>query len=80
MGLCKSSAWDAIAGGGEARALEVVTDVRESAANAYPSTGGLTLWDLFVALQDAADESGMTQAEADDAAVKAYFGLARYVV
>lgn len=65
----------------------VVTDVTQPPANEAPPNGvpivhedRLTLWDLFSALQDAADESGATRAEADELVVASYFESLRSVV
>jgi hypothetical protein len=73
----------------------VVVDVREGAANERPplsarpsppspvgaeASACLTLWDMFVALQDAAEEAGATPDEADRLAIAAYDDLNRYLV
>lgn len=65
----------------------VVVDVTEMPANDAPPKGmpierpvGLTLWDVFAALQDAAEEEGATPEEADRLAVAAYFELSRALV
>lgn len=65
----------------------VVTDVSQRPANDAPPNGvpivhdaRLTLWDLFSALQDAADESGATADEADELVVASYFESLRSVV
>jgi hypothetical protein len=72
-----------------AAALEypVVADVSETAANDLHPRGtpielpqGLSLWDVFVALQDAAEEEGATPEEADRLAVAAYWELSRSLV
>lgn len=66
-----------------AEELPIVADVTERAANeAHPVDvpTGLTLWDVFVALQDAAEEEGATPEEADSLAIAAYWELSRSLV
>lgn len=65
---------------GEARAHAVVSEVGQVAANDAPPETSLTVWDVFTALQDAADEMGCTPQEADRAVSRAYCCISRYVV
>jgi hypothetical protein len=65
----------------------VVVDVTEAAANEPHASAtpielpsGLSLWDVFVALQDAAEEEGATPDEADRLAVAAYWEISRSLV
>ncbi|MEM6294465.1 MAG: hypothetical protein AAGA54_24545 [Myxococcota bacterium] len=65
----------------------VVTTVDEPAANDRPMRGTpierpqtLSMWHLFEALQDAVDESGATEAEADALVMAAYFEVQHSVV
>lgn len=70
-----------------AELFPVVVDVTEAAANEPHPRGtpielpsGLSLWDVFAALQDAAEEEGATPDEADRLAVAAYWELSRSLV
>jgi hypothetical protein len=65
----------------------VVTEVTEDAANDRNPRGTpierphvLTLWDVFAALQDAAEEAGATEQEADRLVVASYYELSRSLV
>ena len=65
----------------------VVVDIDESPANTAPPRGvpierpaWPSLWDVFAALQDAAEEEGATPEEADSLVAAAYWELQRHLV
>ena len=67
--------------------LPIVTNVQERAANEAPLRGlpierpqGLSMWHVFEALQDAADETGATSEEADAFVAAAFFEVQHSIV
>ena len=65
----------------------VVIDTQEPAANGVPPRGepiehpvSLSIWDVFVALQNAAEEQGATEDEADALVLATYFDVQRHIV
>lgn len=54
-------------------AYAIVMDTEETAANELPEP--LSLWDVFVALQEAAEDEGVPEAEVDAWVAAAYVGL-----
>jgi len=80
---CKKLEHHAHADADEAGALAYMLQPSMIAANERPAPAGayaLSLWDVFVALQDAAEELGATPAEADRLVVAGYCTLQRRVV
>ncbi len=65
----------------------IVTDINDDPANEATPRGTpiqrpevLSLWDVFEALQDAADELGTTQEEADRLVVATYYEVQNSLV